>query len=126
LNEALREAGVPVVALAQSTTAVDVLREKAHITSAETVARFLKDERLQKSAGGGLVLVDEASLLGTRDMLKLFDLCQEVGAPQATRRSDNAGASAGKAASEDTSAQPVQEVPVHTVSLQERKRGSVR
>ncbi|HWY87369.1 MAG TPA: AAA family ATPase [Gemmataceae bacterium] len=77
---ALREVGVPVVALAQSNSAVDVLRKEAHFGDAETVARFLKDAKLQAEAMNGLVLVDEASLLGTRDMRSMFELCEKLGA----------------------------------------------
>ena len=33
---------------------------------------------MQETARGGVVLVDEASLLGTRDMLQLFDVAQSV------------------------------------------------
>ena len=80
IGDALRDAGVPVVALAQSTSAVDVLRQEAHFGKADTVARFLVDEKMQSAAKGGLVLVDEASLLGTKDMLALFDICQDIGA----------------------------------------------
>ena len=43
-----------------------MLREEAGFAEADTVARFLKDEKMQASARGGVVLVDEASLLGTR------------------------------------------------------------
>src|SRR6185312_14012575 len=42
--------------------------------------RFLKDEQMQQSARGGVVLVDEASQLGTRDMLRVFDVAGAVGA----------------------------------------------
>lgn len=35
---------------------------------------------MQKSARGGVVLVDEASQLGTRDMLRVFDVAEAVGA----------------------------------------------
>ena len=80
IGDALRGAGVPVVALAQSASAVDVLRQEAHFGKAETVARFLVDENMQSAAKGGLVLVDEASLLGTRDIQGLFDICQDIGA----------------------------------------------
>jgi conjugative relaxase-like TrwC/TraI family protein len=80
LGDALKGAGVPVVALAQSASAVDVLRQEAHFEKADTVARFLVDEKMQSAAKDGLVLVDEASLLGTKDMLGLFDICQDIGA----------------------------------------------
>ncbi len=81
IGEALAEAGRPVVALAQSVKASrEVLRQEAGFATADTVARFLKDEDMQKSARGGVVLVDEASQLGTRDMLRVFDVAEAVGA----------------------------------------------
>ncbi len=81
IGEALAEAGRPVVALAQSVKASrEVLREEAGFATADTVARFLKDEEMQESARGGVILVDEASQLGTRDMAKVFDVAEAVGA----------------------------------------------
>src|SRR5207249_5402255 len=47
IGEALAEAGKPVIALAQSVKASrEVLREEAGFASADTVARFLKDETM--------------------------------------------------------------------------------
>jgi conjugative relaxase-like TrwC/TraI family protein len=81
IGEALAEAGKPVVALAQSVKASrEVLREEAGFADADTVARFLKDPEMQESARGGVILVDEASQLGTRDMLKVFDVAERVNA----------------------------------------------
>jgi len=81
IGEALAEAGKPVVALAQSVKASrEVLREEAGFATADTVARFLKDKEMQEAARGGVILVDEASLLGTRDMLHMFDVAEGVGA----------------------------------------------
>src|SRR5665213_2542333 len=77
IGEALAEAGRPVVALAQSVKASrDVLRSEAGFANADTVARFLKDQDMQQSARNGVILVDEVSLLGTRDMNNLFDVAQ--------------------------------------------------
>ena len=81
IGEALAEAGVPVVALAQSVKASrEVLRTEANFPNADTVARFLKDKEMQKSAKNGVILVDEASQLGTRDMNSVFNVAQDVGA----------------------------------------------
>ncbi|MGH7169978.1 MAG: MobF family relaxase, partial [Gemmataceae bacterium] len=81
IGEALADAGKPVVALAQSVKASrEVLRQEAGFADADTVARFLKDELMQASARGGVILVDEASQLGTRDMLKLFGVAERVNA----------------------------------------------
>jgi conjugative relaxase-like TrwC/TraI family protein len=81
IGEALAEAGRPVVALAQSVKASrEVLREEAGFANADTVARFLKDEKMQESARGGVILVDEASQLGTRDTAQLFDVAEGLSA----------------------------------------------
>jgi conjugative relaxase-like TrwC/TraI family protein len=77
LRIALAEAGRPVVALAQSVKASrEVLRDEAGFALADTVARFLKDEKMQETARNGVILVDEASQLGTRDMLQLFNTAE--------------------------------------------------
>ena len=81
IGEALAEAGKPVIAIAQSVKASrEVLREEAGFANADTVARFLKDIDMQNSAIGGVILVDEASQLGTRDMIQVFEIAERVGA----------------------------------------------
>jgi conjugative relaxase-like TrwC/TraI family protein len=82
LGEALAETGKPVVALAPSVKASrEVLREKAGFANADTVAMFLTDQKgLQQSARDGVILVDEASLLGTRDMHRLFEAADQLNA----------------------------------------------
>ena len=80
LRLALAEASVPVAALAQSTGAVEELRDEAGFAGAATIARFFKDTRMQDAVKGGAVLVDEASLIGTRDLLRLFEIVREQSA----------------------------------------------
>jgi conjugative relaxase-like TrwC/TraI family protein len=81
IGEALAEAGKPVVALAQSVKASrEVLRQEAGFAMADTVARFFKDSAMQEAARNGVILVDEASQLGTQDMLKVFETADAVGA----------------------------------------------
>ncbi len=81
IGEALAEKGVPVVALAQSVKASrEVLREQAGFKKADTVARFLKDTAMQEEARDGLILVDEASQLGTLDMAMIFHVAETVDA----------------------------------------------
>lgn len=81
IGEALAQAGKPVVALAQSVKASrEVLRTEAGFTNADTVARFLKDRQMQEAARNGVLLVDEASQLGTRDMLSVFQIAEAVNA----------------------------------------------
>src|SRR5262249_39231656 len=79
LRLALIEARVPVQAVAQSTTAVDELREQSGFAGAATIARFLRDAPMQASIRHGVLLVDEASQVGTREMLRLFDIAEGAG-----------------------------------------------
>jgi conjugative relaxase-like TrwC/TraI family protein len=80
LRIALEEKGVPVAAMAQSTGAVDELRDKSGFAHAATIARFLKDTKMQESVRQGVMLIDEASLVGTRDMMRLIDVAESAGA----------------------------------------------
>jgi conjugative relaxase-like TrwC/TraI family protein len=80
IGEALAESGVAVVAMAPTANATRVLREDAGFEHATTVAGFLKNTKLQEEARGGVLLLDEASMLGTRDMLAVFDIAKELGA----------------------------------------------
>ena len=56
--------------------AVKVLQKDG--LDADTVARFLRDEKMQDAAEGGRVVVDEASMVGHRDAYKLFRLADEL------------------------------------------------
>lgn len=56
-----------------------VLRDEG-FKRANTIAHFLKNPKLQKQAKGGIVWVDEAGLLGTRDMVALQKVCQGLDA----------------------------------------------
>jgi len=77
IGDAVREAGRPIVAIAQSAKASrDVLRNQAGFADADTVARFLKDTEMQAAAQGGVILVDEASQLGTKDLQRIFQVAE--------------------------------------------------
>ena len=81
IGEALTESGKPVVAIAQSVKASrEILRQEAGFANADTVAMFLKDKRMQEGARNGVILVDEASQLGTRDMINVFEIAEQVNA----------------------------------------------
>ncbi len=71
--DGLQARHVPVVMLAPSAIASrEVL--KAEGFDAETVAKFLLSEQEQTKAKGGVIWVDEAGLLATKDMHKLFHI----------------------------------------------------
>jgi conjugative relaxase-like TrwC/TraI family protein len=73
--EAMEQSGHRVVMLAPSAAAArDVLRE--HFASADTVAMFLRNREMQAAAAGGVIWVDEASLLDSPTMRALFDVAQ--------------------------------------------------
>ncbi len=80
LRLAWAESGVPVAAIAQSTDAVDELGDKAGFEGAATVARFFRDTKMQQAVRGGVILVDEASQIGTRDLAQLFDIARDQNA----------------------------------------------
>lgn len=55
-----------------------VLREVEGFASADTVARLLVDERLQARIAGQVIWIDEAGLLGSRMMGRVFDLAERL------------------------------------------------
>lgn len=71
---AIEEAGLNVFTFAPSAAASrGVLRDDGFAT-ADTVARLLVDQKLQAEVEGGVIWIDEAGLLGTRTMAKVFDV----------------------------------------------------
>lgn len=75
-DEGMRLAGRNVTYLATTSDAAGVLAKDGF--AAATVARFLVDEAMQGEARGGHVVVDEASMLGHRDAVKLFTLAERL------------------------------------------------
>ena len=69
-DDGMRRAGGKVTYLATTTQAVDVLRRDGF--EAETVAKFLVSDKMQEAVRGGRVVVDEASMMGHSDALRLF------------------------------------------------------
>lgn len=68
----------PVIVLAPTTAGVEALR-KAGLTQTATVQRFLADPGFREKARNHVLLVDEAGLLSTRDMLALVEQVQAGG-----------------------------------------------
>lgn len=83
LNEVRRgvESGMyKLIALAPGAEAAHDNLRKEGFKNAETVAKFLVSEAMQKEARGAVLLVDEAGLLSTRQADRLFKLAQELDA----------------------------------------------
>jgi conjugative relaxase-like TrwC/TraI family protein len=70
VRDGIEAQGRQVLAVAPSTGAVQVLAKDGF--RAETVAMLLTDPWLQDELRGGVLLVDEAGLVGTRTMARLF------------------------------------------------------
>jgi conjugative relaxase-like TrwC/TraI family protein len=75
-DEGMRRAGKSVTYLATTTDAVGVLEKDGF--EVNTVARFLKDTKMQQAAKGGRVVVDEVSMLGHKDAVAFFKLAEEL------------------------------------------------
>lgn len=75
-DEGMRKAGQTVTYLATTAKAVGVLAEDGF--AANTLARFLMDERMQKAARGGRVVVDEVSMMGHKDAVRFFKLAEAL------------------------------------------------
>lgn len=72
------EAHQAVVPLAPTSAAVIELR-KSGFPAAATVQRFLADSEFQRTAKGRVLMVDEAGLLSTRNMLALLETAKAHG-----------------------------------------------
>ena len=76
----IESAGKPVVMLAPSAQASrGVLRDEG-FDHADTIARFLVDERMQQSAKDGVIWLDEAGLVGSKTMASLFRTADSLNA----------------------------------------------
>jgi ATP-dependent exoDNAse (exonuclease V) alpha subunit len=80
MKKAIEGIDRPVVVLAPSAEASRGVLRKEGFAEADTVARFLIDEKFQQNARGGVIWVDEAGLLGIRQMRQVFDAADRLGA----------------------------------------------
>lgn len=70
----------PVVVLAPSADASRGVLRSEGFAEADTVARFLTDEKFQDKARGGVIWVDEAGLMGIRQVREVFDAAGRLNA----------------------------------------------
>lgn len=76
--DAIKENGNTVFAFAPSADASRGVLRSEGFETADTVARLLKDEKLQQEVAGQVLLVDEAGLIGSKTMAELFDLAERM------------------------------------------------
>ncbi len=70
----------PVIVLAPSADASRKTLRTEGFADADTVARFLIDEKFQQRAKDGVIWVDEAGLLGMRQLAQVFEKAEELNA----------------------------------------------
>ncbi len=75
-DEGLRLAGQSAIYTATTAKAAEVLQKDGF--PASTLARFLVDEKMQKAAEGGRVVVDESSMLSHKDAFRLCHLAEKL------------------------------------------------
>ena len=75
-DEGMRKAGQKPTYLATTGKAAELLADAGF--AAQTLARFLVDDRMQMAAKGGRVVVDEVSMLGHKDAVRLFRLAEKL------------------------------------------------
>jgi conjugative relaxase-like TrwC/TraI family protein len=98
LREILEGDGQRIFAFAQSATASrKVLRDEG-FAGADTIARLLVDTQLQQKVRGKIIMIDEAGLVGVRDLLRIMEiagastrviLCGDVGQHSPVARGDS-------------------------------------
>jgi conjugative relaxase-like TrwC/TraI family protein len=76
--EGIEASGTKVFTFAPSADASRGVLRTEGFKDADTVARLLKDERLQQSVVGQAIWIDESGLLGTRTMAQVFDLAEQL------------------------------------------------
>jgi conjugative relaxase-like TrwC/TraI family protein len=76
--EAIENSRTHVLAFAPSADASRGTLREAGFADADTVARLLVDEKLQRQAAGQLILIDEAGLMGMKQMTQVFSLAERL------------------------------------------------
>ena len=79
-TEAIEAGSHKVLTFAPSAEASRGVLREAGFADADTVARLLLDERMQERTRGQVIWIDEAGLLGTPTMARVFDLAKRLDA----------------------------------------------
>jgi conjugative relaxase-like TrwC/TraI family protein len=75
IHRGLQEAGLGVLAVAPTRSAVEEL-QKVGLRNAMTISRLFEDEAAQKSLRGNVLIVDEAGMVSGRQMLGILELAE--------------------------------------------------
>jgi conjugative relaxase-like TrwC/TraI family protein len=98
VRNAIEKSRKKVFAFAPSAEASRGVQRSEGFENADTVEKLLTDEKLQRETKGQVVWIDEAGLLGSQDMLRVFELAKrqefriilsgDTGQHHAVRRGD--------------------------------------
>ena len=82
--DAFTASGIPIVGCSLSAAAAAELEDATELLAktgreASTIARFLRETDRQPLAAGTVVLIDEASMVGTRDLARIADHVERAG-----------------------------------------------
>jgi len=80
IRKSVESKGRSILALAPTAEASRGVLRDVGFTNAETVAKFLQDEKLQEQYFRGVIWVDEASMLGTRQLGRVFEVAKRINA----------------------------------------------
>lgn len=77
VREQIEATGLRVFAFAPSASASRGVLRQEGFREADTVARLLVDEKIQQQTKGQVIFVDEAGLLGIRDLARIMEIAGE-------------------------------------------------
>ena len=80
VSDAIESRGQSLLAFAPSSLASRENQAQAGFGQAETMAMLLQSGEIQERARGQVIWIDEAGMVGVRDMARLFDLAEEFDA----------------------------------------------
>lgn len=79
-RDAIEASGLRLMAFAPSAGASRGVQRSDGFADADTVARLLADEAMQREAHGAVIWIDEAGLLGTKTTRAVFELAERLDA----------------------------------------------
>lgn len=80
IRDGIEEKGLPFVGVAPSAAASRGVMRDEGFEKADTLAQLLTNEKMQAQAQNGVIWVDEAGLIGNKDMNRLFEISQKQNA----------------------------------------------
>ncbi len=77
IRDGIEESNIPFIGVAPSAAASRGVMRSEGFKDSDTLARLLVDEEFQQKTNKGVIWVDEAGLIGVKDMNKLFKVAKQ-------------------------------------------------